>query len=271
MRIHLDRRRGLEADLRRALAASELVVFYQPIVQLGRDEFLSFEALVRWRHPERGLIMPADFLPIAEETGLILPLGNFVLRQAAMDARSWVDAGLRFGRIAINVAGPQFVSSDLDMAIDEALAGARLPPQRLEIEVTEGVFLGRNVGPVADALGRLQRRGVSIVLDDFGTGHASLIHLRRFPIHKLKIDRSFVASMLQDASAAAIVRSIIELGHSLGLQIVAEGVETRAQLEVLRRYGCDQAQGFLFATPASAQDVLGWAMARRHLAAARVG
>lgn len=256
MRVQVDRRRVVEADLRRALDRSELRVFYQPIVELAHDGTVSFEALVRWQHPERGLVMPGEFLPVAEETGLVVPLGNFVLRQVASDARRWSDAGIRIGRIAVNVAGLQFAAGDLDTTIGETLAAARLPAERLEIEVTEGVFLGRNVGVVADALDRLHRRGVSIVLDDFGTGYASLTHLRQFPIDKLKIDRSFVGGVRDDPNDAAIVRAIIDLGHSLGLQIVAEGVETRAQLEFLQRHGCDHVQGFLIARPAPAAEAI---------------
>ena len=163
--------------------------------------------------------------------------------------------------IAVNVAGPQFAGGNLDRTVGSILAEAGLPAEYLEIEVTEGVFLGGNVGEVADALGRLHRRGVAIVLDDFGTGYASLTHLRRFPIDKLKIDRSFVSGVLQDPNDAAIVRAIIDLGHSLGLQVVAEGVETLDQLEFLERHLCDQVQGFLIATPAPATEALAHANA----------
>ena len=263
MRIQLDRRRGLDADLRRALCRSEFAVYYQPIVDLAPDAPVSFEALVRWRHPDRGLLLPGEFLQVAEETGLAAPLGDFVLRQAAMDARRWTDAGIRIGRIAVNMAAPQFAGVDLDSAIGQALADTGLPAELLEIEVTEGVFLGSNVGVVADILGRLHRRGVSIALDDFGTGYASLTHLRRFPIDKLKIDRSFVADILEDPNDAAIVRTIIELGHSLGLKIVAEGVETQAQLEFLTRHRCDQMQGYLIAAPAPAAEAMERAAAHR--------
>lgn len=261
MRVDLYRRRQLEVELRRGLCRSEFSVFYQPIVDLARDAAVSFEALVRWRHPERGLLLPGEFLRVAEETGLVGPLGDFVLHRVAMDARRWIDAGLRLGRIAVNVAGPQFAGGNLDRTVGSILAEAGLPAEYLEIEVTEGVFLGGNVGEVADALGRLHRRGVAIVLDDFGTGYASLTHLRRFPIDKLKIDRSFVSGVLQDPNDAAIVRAIIDLGHSLGLQVVAEGVETLDQLEFLERHLCDQVQGFLIATPAPATEALAHANA----------
>ena len=256
MRVEIDRRRTLEAELRRALQQAEFTVFYQPIVDLARPGCPSFEALLRWQHPERGLVLPADFLQLAEDTGLVVPIGGRVLGMALRQARSWADAGIEVGPIAINVATAQFATGDLDSIVAEALAEARLPARCLEIEVTEGVFLGRNAGQVEELLHRLHRRGVSIVLDDFGTGHASLTHLRRFPINKLKIDRSFIRDMLDDADDAAIVRAIIDLGHSLGLQIVAEGVETEAQLAFLRRHGCEHVQGYLIAPPTPAPQVI---------------
>jgi hypothetical protein len=166
-------------------------------------------------------VLPGEFLQVAEETGLVVPIGRLVLERVVRQARSWADAGVPVGRIAINVADAQFGSGDLDLTVAETLAAARLPAGHLEIEVTEGVFLGRNAGLVEESLHRLHSRGVSIALDDFGTGHASLTHLRRFPIDKLKIDRSFVRDMLDDPNDAVIVRTIIDLGHDLGLEIVA--------------------------------------------------
>ena len=256
MRLEIDRRRSLETDLRRALEQAQFTVFYQPIVDLACPSCPSFEALLRWQHPERGLVPPGEFLQLAEETGLMVPIGCCVLGMVVRQARSWADAGIEVGRIAINVATAQFATGDLDAIVAEALAEARLPAECLEIEVTEGVFLGRNAGLVEELLHRLHRRGVSIVLDDFGTGHASLTHLRRFPINKLKIDRSFIRDMLDDADDAAIVRAIIDLGHSLGLEIVAEGVETEAQLAFLRRHGCEHVQGFLIAPPTPAPQAI---------------
>jgi EAL domain-containing protein (putative c-di-GMP-specific phosphodiesterase class I) len=262
MRAQIDRRRRLESDLRRALARAEFTVLYQPIVDLAHPHSPSFEALLRWQHPERGLVLPGEFLQVAEETGLVVPIGRLVLERVVRQARSWADAGVPVGRIAINVADAQFGSGDLDLTVAETLAAARLPAGHLEIEVTEGVFLGRNAGLVEESLHRLHSRGVSIALDDFGTGHASLTHLRRFPIDKLKIDRSFVRDMLDDPNDAVIVRTIIDLGHDLGLEIVAEGVETRSQLDFLRRHGCDHIQGHLVATPAPATRALELASAR---------
>ena len=256
MRVQVDRRRRIEADLRRALAGGEFTVFYQPIVDLARPRSLSFEALLRWQHPDRGLVLPGEFLQVAEETGLVVPIGQLVLERVAQQTRSWADRGVPVGKIAINVADAQFGHGDLDAKVAATLAAEQLPADHLEIEVTEGVFLGRNAGMVEQLLHRLHARGVSIVLDDFGTGHASLTHLRRFPIDKLKIDRTFVRDMLDDPNDAIIVRAIIDLGHSLGIEIVAEGVETRAQLEFLRRHGCDHIQGYLVATPAPAAEAL---------------
>ncbi len=256
MRVQVDLRRRIEADLRRALASGEFTVFYQPIVDLAHPSGLSFEALLRWQHPDRGLVLPGEFLQIAEETGLIVPIGQLVLERVAQQTRTWSDRGVPVGKIAINVADAQFAHGDLDAKVAQTLAAAQVPVDHLEIEVTEGVFLGRNAGMVERLLHRLHDRGVSIVLDDFGTGHASLTHLRRFPIDKLKIDRTFVRDMLDDPNDAIIVRAIIDLGHSLGLEIVAEGVENQAQLEFLRRHGCDHVQGYLVATPAPAAQAL---------------
>ena len=261
MRIQIDRRRRLEADLRRGLAGDEFIVFYQPIVSLDPYGSLSFEALLRWRHPDRGLVQPLDFLPVAEETGLIAGIGCRVLQQVAEQARRWMDAGVPLGRIAINLADAQFADAELDRMIARVLAGAQVPARLIEIEVTEGVFFGRNADRVMQVLRRLHALGVTIVLDDFGTGHASLTHLRRFPIDKLKIDRSFVRDMLDDTNDAVIVRAIIDLGHSLGLEIVAEGVESDAQLDFLRSHGCDHIQGFLVAPPGAAAEALALAQA----------
>jgi diguanylate cyclase (GGDEF)-like protein/PAS domain S-box-containing protein len=256
MRVEIDHRRSLETELRRALERAEFTLFYQPIVDLACPGCPSFEALLRWEHPERGLLLPGEFLQLAEETGLVVPIGGCVLEMAAQQARRWADAEIEVGRIAINVASAQFATGDLDSIVADALATYRLPAECLEIEVTEGVFLGPNAGLAEELLHRLHRRGVSIVLDDFGTGHASLTHLRRFPINKLKIDRSFIRDMLDDADDAAIVRAIINLGHSLGLEIVAEGVETEAQLALLRRYGCEHVQGYLLSPPTPAAQAL---------------
>jgi diguanylate cyclase (GGDEF)-like protein len=256
LRVQAQRRRTLESELRGALDRSELTVFYQPIIGLAGEAEISFEALLRWRHPERGLLTPAEFLAVAEETGLVVPIGELVLRRAAEDARRFAEAGGRLGRMAVNVARLQLLNGDLDGLVAAALHDTGLPPENLEIEVTESVFLGRNAGDAGDALRRLRAQGVGIVLDDFGTGYASLTHLRRLPLDKLKIDRSFVGDLGRRSDTALIVRTIIELGRRLGLRVVAEGVETAAQLAFLRAHGCHAAQGYLIAPPAPAVELL---------------
>jgi EAL domain-containing protein (putative c-di-GMP-specific phosphodiesterase class I) len=256
MRAELDGRRQLDAELRRAVENHEFTVLYQPILELGRPSRVSFEALLRWRHPDRGLLAPAEFLHLAEETGLIVPIGRTVLDLVAGQARRWSDAGVPLGRVAINVANAQFTGGNLDEAIAAVLVESDASSWQLEVEVTESVFVGRHAGVVEQLLQRLRRRGVSIALDDFGTGYASLTHLRRFPIDRLKIDRSFVRGILHSPNDATIVGTIIELGHSLDLEIVAEGVETREQLDFLRRHRCDHIQGYLIATPAPAEEAL---------------
>ncbi|MFO1075177.1 MAG: EAL domain-containing protein [Geminicoccaceae bacterium] len=261
MRVQIDRRRRVERDIRRGLAADEFTVFYQPILPIDHSGRLSFEALLRWRHPDRGLVAPPEFLGVAEETGLIVAIGRVVLERVTEQIRRWVAAGVPLGRVAINLADAQFGDGDLAAMVASVLAQAGVPSELIELEVTEGVFFGRNAGRVEQALQRLHDHGVSIVLDDFGTGHASLTHLRRFPIDKLKVDRSFVRDMLDDANDAVIVRAIIDLGHSLGLEIVAEGVESSAQLDFLRSHGCDHIQGFLVAPPAWAPEALALAQA----------
>ena len=256
MRAELDGRRQLDTELRRAVENYEFTVLYQPILEFSRPSRFSFEALLRWRHPDRGLLAPSEFLHLAEETGLIVPIGRTVLELVAGQARRWSDAGVPLGRMAINVADAQFAAGDLDEAIAAVLIESDTSSWQLEVEVTESVFVGRRAGLVEQLLQRLHRRGVSIALDDFGTGYASLTHLRRFPIDRLKIDRSFVRGILHSPNDATIVRTIIELGHSLDLEIVAEGVETREQLDFLRRHRCDHIQGYLIATPAPAEEAL---------------
>ena len=256
LRVQAQRRQALEAELRRALGRGELTVFYQPMIALTGEAAISFEALLRWRHPERGLLPPAEFLVIAEETGLVVPIGELVLRRAASDARRFCGAGGRLGRMAINVASLQLANGGLEALVAAALDETGLAARHLEVEVTESVFLGRRATEAVDALGRLRERGVGIVLDDFGIGYASLTHLHRFPIDKVKIDRSFVADLGEHSRHARIVHAIIQLARSLGLRVVAEGVETEAQLAFLRAHGCHEVQGFLIAPPAPAEEIL---------------
>jgi predicted signal transduction protein with EAL and GGDEF domain len=254
MKRQIERRKELEAELRRAIAAHEFALHYQPQIRLADRKVVGMEALMRWHHPTRGLVMPSEFLAVAEEAGLIVPIGVEVLSQACAQARTWLDAGLEFGRMAVNLAPAQFKARDLAYAVNDALQAAGLEAQHLGLEVTEGAFLGRGTERVAETLARLRELNVLIALDDFGTGYASLAHLKRFPIDRLKIDGSLVRDIGVDAENTAIVRTVISLGHSLGLEVVAEGVETEAQCAFLLEHGCDGAQGFLFGRPIAAAD-----------------
>jgi diguanylate cyclase (GGDEF)-like protein len=241
-------RRSLERDLRMALVRGEFELDYQPIVNLRRDEIAACEALLRWRHPERGLIAPSGFIPLAEETGLITPIGDWVLRHACAEATSWP----AHVKVAINFSAVQFKDRNLPKMVFNALAASGLPAERLEIEITESVLF-ENAEAVLAMLEEIHSFGVRIVLDDFGTGHSSLGYLRTFPFDKIKIDRSFVSDMSGGSEAArAIVRAVACLGKDLGIATVAEGVETEDQLRHVRDEGCNEMQGFLFARPASA-------------------
>ncbi len=254
-------RRQAEADLRRALAENEFHVRYQPQVACATGSLVGVEALVRWQHPERGTLLPADFLPLAEETGLINALGQHVLVTACRDAAQW--QGLS---VAVNVSTTQFRQRDLAATVAAALQETGLSADRLELEVTEGLLVHDN-GEALAMLAEIKALGVRITMDDFGTGYSSLAHLQRFPFDKIKIDRSFVRQLDGRPNTRAIVRAIVQLGQSLAVPICAEGVETSAQLHELRAEGCEEAQGFLFAQPVSASEVVamlgGWSAAAR--------
>jgi len=237
-------------DLRAALRRNEFEVHYQPIRDMAKDEVVAFEALIRWKHPERGLISPAAFIPLAEETGLIVQLGEQVLRRACTDAATWPQDVC----VAVNLSPVQFKSPNLVASVTAALASSGLAAQRLELEITESVLLQNSEATLA-ILHELRAQGVRISLDDFGTGYSSLSYLRSFPFDKIKIDRSFVAELSSREDSMAIVRAVTGLARSLGIATTAEGVENDAQLELLRREGCTQAQGYLFSAPRPASEV----------------
>jgi diguanylate cyclase (GGDEF)-like protein/PAS domain S-box-containing protein len=243
-------RRMLELDLRLALQRSEFEVYYQPIRDIASDETVVFEALVRWNHAERGLIAPNHFIPIAEETGLIVRLGEWVLQRACMDAAAWSKAAA----VAVNLSPVQFKNQNLVSSVRAALEASRLPAHRLELEITESVLL-QNSEATRAILHELRALGVKISLDDFGTGYSSLSYLRSFPFDKIKIDRSFVTELATRNDSMAIIRAVTGLGRSLGITTTAEGVENEAQLELLRREGCTQAQGYLFSKPRPVSEV----------------
>lgn len=248
-----DDRLALESELRRAIEVGELELHYQPKVDIATNRVRSAEALIRWRHPTRGLVPPMVFIPVAEETGLIVPLGEWVLRQACQQIRTWLDAGISPVRVAVNLSAKQFRHADLAAVVKSALDEASLEPGFIELELTESAVM-HNPELSAATLQTLSAMGVHISIDDFGTGYSSLSHLRRFPLDKLKIDRSFIRDLMKNPDDMSIVKAIVSLAHSLRLRVVAEGVETAEQLDFLRELGCDQYQGY-FCSPAVPAEV----------------
>ena len=244
----------VEHELRRVVERGELELHYQPQVKIGGGRIIGVEALVRWRHPVKGMISPADFIPLAEETGAIGDIGAWVLATACAQNRQWQDAGLPPIVMAVNISPRQFADPELPKIVLHALRTSGLAPEWLELEVTEGAAM-HDVDTAIATLHAFKAIGVSLSIDDFGTGYSSLSYLKRFPIDKLKVDQSFVRNMTEDRSDAAIARSVITLGHSLGLTVIAEGVETEAQLRLLGEHGCDEYQGYLFSRPKPAAEV----------------
>ncbi len=254
-------RLDLEAALRRALDRGELLLHYQPLLALAGEAVSDVEALVRWRAGDRGLVSPGEFIPLAEETGLIVPIGKWVLREACRQAKAWADAGFSGLRVAVNLSARQFRERGLAQVVRGALEEAALPPALLKLEITESTVM-HNAEEAAAILAELKALGVGIAVDDFGTGYSSLAYLRRFPLDQLKIDRSFVRDAVREAEAAAIVQGILGLAKNLRLETVAEGVETVEQLEFLKAAGCDKIQGYLFSPALPAEQLA--ALLRRH-------
>ncbi len=243
-------RRQMELDLREAIHTGQFTLAYQPIFDLKADRISGFEALLRWEHPEHGNISPVDFIPVAEETGLIIAIGEWVLHEACRQATNWPD----HVRVAVNVSPLQFRNQGLQAVIMQALTRSGLASSRLEIEITESVFLDGE-GPTVALLHRLREMGIRIALDDFGTGYSSLSYLRSFPFDKIKIDRSFVTSVADDPHAAAIVQAIVDLATALHMDTTAEGVEENGQLDCLKLQGCSSIQGYLFSRPVAGSRV----------------
>ena len=243
-------RLDLETDLRRAAERGELCVYYQPTVDLETQTIVGMEALIRWDHPRHGLIEPGDFIPIAEETGLILPIGRWVLQEACRQARAWQELAPRDHPlvVAVNLSGRQLQHVDLVREVTEVLETTGLEPSALQLEITESVLMDDITSTVA-TLQALRSLGVPLAIDDFGTGYSSLNYLHRFPVDTLKIDKSFVSGLDEHDGASAIVQAVATLGHALGMEVIAEGIETSEQLDLVRSAGCDLGQGFLFSRP----------------------
>ncbi|KYG98138.1 GGDEF domain-containing phosphodiesterase [Bradyrhizobium sp. DOA1] len=244
-------RKALQSDLAGAIARDELFLVFQPFLDLSGNRITGFEALLRWRHPTRGLVPPSEFIPIAEETGLINEIGEWVIRRACATVAQWPDEI----RVAVNFSAAQFHNTAILQTIVQALADAKVSPSRLEIEITESMLLSK-YGSAASVLNALLQLGVTVALDDFGTGFSSLTYLRKLPFSRIKIDQSFIGDMLVQPDCAAIVKSVISLARDLDIGVVAEGVETADQLEYLRQIACDEVQGYLISRPVAADGVM---------------
>jgi EAL domain-containing protein (putative c-di-GMP-specific phosphodiesterase class I) len=245
-------RRALRRDLESAIARDELFLAYQPFLDIRENRITGFEALLRWQHPARGLVPPSEFIPIAEETGLIHQIGEWVVRRACAELSNWPDNV----RVAVNFSAAQFHNAGILQTIVQALAQAGVSPSRLEIEITESMLISK-YGSATSILNSLLELGVTIALDDFGTGFSSLTYLRKLPLSRIKIDQSFIRDMLEQPDCAAIVKSVIGLAQDLRIGVVAEGVETADQLEYLRQTNCDEVQGYLIGRPAAADQIPG--------------
>ncbi len=244
----------LENNLRKALDKQEFIVYYQPRIDIRTRNIVGLEALIRWRHPQKGMIPPSEFIPMAEENGLIVPIGEWVLNEACKQNKTWQAKGFAPVFISVNLSGKQFKQQNLIKVIQQALSETALDPRYLELEITESII--QDTGSTAVILCDLRNLGLKISVDDFGTGYSSLSYLRRFPVDALKIDRSFVKDATKDMDSAAIVKAIIAMSHCLKLRVVAEGVETEEQLKFLSDEGCDEFQGYLISPPLPADEVV---------------
>jgi diguanylate cyclase (GGDEF)-like protein/PAS domain S-box-containing protein len=253
MNVRAVERQSIEESLRRALERQELAVHYQPKVNLNTGEIIGAEALVRWNHPERGPVPPGKFIPVAEDCGLIVSIGNWVLREACRQTRAWADAGLPLATIAVNISAIEFRNEHFLDGVFTILQDTGLSPRRLELELTETVLMKR-ADSTESVFKKLRAGGVQLAVDDFGTGYSSLSYLRKFPIDSLKIDQSFVRQITANPDDTAIVTAVISMGRSLNLRVIAEGVETRHEMEFLQAHHCDEAQGYYFSRPLAAQE-----------------
>ena len=256
-------RLSIETGLRQALEREEFLLHYQPLLDLATGHVIGIEALVRWRPPDGSLVSPAKFIPVAEETGLILSIGEWVLRTACRQTRAWQDAGFRNLRVSVNLSARQFHQKNLIQTIDKILKETGLDPRFLELELTESIM--QNAQEIIETLHEINARGMEISVDDFGTGYSSLSYLKRLPIQTLKVDQSFVKNIAMGTDDMVIVISIINLAHNLGLKAIAEGVETAEQLQSLRWLNCDRMQGYLFSRPLPADEITKLLAEGRHL------
>jgi EAL domain-containing protein (putative c-di-GMP-specific phosphodiesterase class I) len=254
MHAKASKRFELETSLRHAIDNEEFLLHYQPRVAISGLEIVGLEALVRWHHPKLGLVPPSDFIPLAEETGLILPIGEWVLREACRQNREWQDQGFSRMRIGVNISARQFQQQHLSDTVVRILEESNLEPRFLELELTESSIMS-NADATIEVLSKLQSMGVAISVDDFGTGFSSLSYLKRLPIDSLKVDQSFVRELATDPDDAALVMAIVNLAHALRLRVVAEGVETQEQLRFLRLLRCDEIQGYLISRPLPVEGI----------------
>jgi len=265
MNVRAVERHTLETSLRLAIERQEFTLYYQPQVDMATAKVVGMEALLRWHHPERGLLSPATFIAVAEESGLIEPIGQWVLRSACQRAKAWLDAGYPALKVAVNISPRQLIHpKEFSRGISRILNTTGLDPRFLELEMTESLLV-QNAEENIAVLRKLGQDGVRIAVDDFGTGYSSLSYLRQLPIDTLKIDRSFVRDIEADPEDVTIIEAIIAMAHKLGLQVTAEGVETRGQLEALARMGCDEYQGYLFSKPLPAVEIAARFLAPREL------
>jgi len=255
---------SLENSLRGALERNEFVLYYQPKASVAGGNIVGVEALLRWQHPDRGLVSPGEFMPVLEETGLIVPVGEWVLHAVCDQIGKWLRAGIPTVPVAVNLSPRQFASRDLGETIRRILEEHRVDPRLVEVEITESSLMV-NLEETERILRFVGDLGVGLSIDDFGTGYSSLAYLKRFPLDSLKVDRSFVKDLTTDADDATITRALISMAHNLGLKVVAEGVETEAQLAFLVEHGCDEIQGFYFSRPLIAEECGTWLKERRTL------
>jgi diguanylate cyclase (GGDEF)-like protein len=254
MNKHTFERLAMESSLRRAVERNEFLLHYQPKLDLRTGAIAGVEALVRWKHPDWGMVAPAQFIPLAEETGLIVQIGEWVLKTACEQSRQWRDQGIPGVRVAVNLSARQFAQKSLLQDVARIIAESGLTPECLELEITESMVM-QNPEHARETLQKLKAMGISLSMDDFGTGYSSLAYLKKFPIDCVKIDRSFIKDIPVDADDMAITKGVIALGHSLRLKVVAEGVETKEQQEFLQANDCDEMQGFLFSKPLPTEEI----------------